>query len=989
VLEARLLLGLGFATALVFWGTPVAIRVAARLNFYDRPAGYKGHGAPTPYLGGAPVVIAFVLVLAILTRDWERTLPVAGGVLALWGLGTLDDRRTVSPGVRVGAEIALASVLFGAGQGWEIGPPVVGLILTIIWVVAVVNALNLFDNMDGAASSIAVVISGGVAVIGAVQGDVWLSVAAAGLSGACLGFLPHNLSKPARIFLGDGGSMPVGFALSALVMMAAGGSGADWQALAIGILLVGVPALDTCLVIISRRRRGISILTGGRDHLTHRTFQRLRTTRAVAFALGAVQAILAALALVASRESTMMLVVVVLLYVAGSAVAITVLDRGSGREQTAPAAAEPQAAGWRRPENGLLVLLGLGAGVSPFLEGMYAETVWAPVGLGLLVLLAAVVIARPVPVSRAAGLALGSLAGLGALALLSSSWAASSTNAVTNGNRYVVYAVFLALVLMLVRDARSGAVLVGSFALGAVCVATVDLVRMFGGDLGQLFIGGRLNGPLGYINGQGDFFLLAVFPCLALAEQRRYRWLGGLAVACSTLMLGLAFMAQSRGVILAAAVGLIVVVALVQGRRRRIAAITLICAGVAAAAPAMIDLFHSVDASGGVAPSAAHDAARALLAGSIVAGGLWWMALEAERHLRERRPRAFEGLRIAFPAVCIVVAIGAVGVGLVNAGRLGDEIDRQYTAFVHLDPTQGGDSSTGRLASGGGNRYDYWRVAADTWSAKPVAGVGGGNYAERYYRSRRTAEAIQQPHSIELQTLSELGLLGGALLVAMLGAVAIAVAGARRRAGTSLAQRGLLVACAGTIAAWSVHSSVDWIHLLPGVTAVVLIAVGVLFASEGRAPRPRVARVSFPRGVLVAAGAVLITLTATSLTRQTLSDWFRSRAQTDLAQSPADALKWANRALRLDSGATSTYYVKAAAIARFGQGPAAESVLKTAIAREPDNFLTYALLGDLYTREGETSLARAAYRAALERNPRDPGLLALVRNPKVAATSVR
>src|SRR4051794_37724502 len=84
MLEARLLLGLGFATALVFWGTPVAIRVAARLNFYDRPAGYKGHSAPTPYLGGAPVVLAFVAVLAILTRDWQRTLPVAGGVIALW-----------------------------------------------------------------------------------------------------------------------------------------------------------------------------------------------------------------------------------------------------------------------------------------------------------------------------------------------------------------------------------------------------------------------------------------------------------------------------------------------------------------------------------------------------------------------------------------------------------------------------------------------------------------------------------------------------------------------------------------------------------------------------------------------------------------------------------------------------------------------------------------------------------------------------------------
>src|SRR3954451_3622775 len=130
MIETRILLGLGFATALVFWGTPVAIRVAARLNFYDRPTGYKGHTAPTPYLGGAPVVLAFVAVLAILTSDWQRTLPVAGGAIALLGLGTLDDKRSVSPLVRVLSESLLAAILYAAGDGWELGgSAAVGLIV--------------------------------------------------------------------------------------------------------------------------------------------------------------------------------------------------------------------------------------------------------------------------------------------------------------------------------------------------------------------------------------------------------------------------------------------------------------------------------------------------------------------------------------------------------------------------------------------------------------------------------------------------------------------------------------------------------------------------------------------------------------------------------------------------------------------------------------------------------------------------------------------
>ena len=137
-------------------------------------------------------------------------------------------------------------------------------------------------------------------MLGLVQSDVWLVATGAALCGACLGFLPHNLSRPsARIFLGDGGSMPIGFAIAALVMIGASSAAAEWQALVMGLLLVGVPALDTCLVVVSRRRRGISILTGGRDHLTHRTHARLRTVRASVAALGAGQALLAALALVA------------------------------------------------------------------------------------------------------------------------------------------------------------------------------------------------------------------------------------------------------------------------------------------------------------------------------------------------------------------------------------------------------------------------------------------------------------------------------------------------------------------------------------------------------------------------------------------------------------------------------------------------------------------------------------------------------------------
>src|SRR3954454_1709680 len=326
--DGRPLIGLALALGLVFATTPVAIRVAARFEFYDKPVGYKGHAAPTPYLGGAAVVAGFVAVLLVLAADSSRSLPLVGGVLLLWAVGTVDDRRSLGPGIRLGIEAALAAVVFALGLRWDLGAgPLVDLLATIVWVIAVVNALNLFDNMDGAAGSIAAVISAAVAALALGSHDIWLAVAGAALAGACMGFLPHNLRSPARIFLGDGGSMPIGFALAVLVMAAAGTSAPAWQAFAIGVLLVGIPALDTALVIVSRRRRGVPVFQGGRDHLTHRALRRLHTARAVAFALGGTQAVLAALALVAAGQSSALLVAMVALYLAGAATAIVVLDR--------------------------------------------------------------------------------------------------------------------------------------------------------------------------------------------------------------------------------------------------------------------------------------------------------------------------------------------------------------------------------------------------------------------------------------------------------------------------------------------------------------------------------------------------------------------------------------------------------------------------------------------------------------------------------------
>lgn len=984
-LEARLLTGLSLALAIAYWATPVAIRVAQRFEFYDRPIGYKGHAAPTPYLGGAAVVAGFVLALLAFTGDWGRTLPLVGGVAVLWVVGTVDDRRHLSPLLRVTVEVGLAAVLWQLGLGWELGAgAAVDLAVTALWIVAVVNAFNLFDNMDGAASSMGGVAAAGLSLVGIVEGDTWLAVAGATLAGACLGFLPHNLfSSPARIFLGDGGSMPIGFAVAALTMMGLTGAAPAWQSLGMGLLFVGIPALDTALVVVSRRRRGISLLTGGRDHLTHRTHRRLRTARAVAATLGAAQALVSALAVVALQGGPVAIVVAVAVYVVGLGVAITLLDTRLAPE---PVEAGPAEAAPARPPRrsrvellapALLVPLGLAAAFSPFASAYYAPRAWVPLGLGLVALTAALAIGRPAPLTRPALLALGSLAGLAAWTLASGAWADSAQQAMVEANRTLVYAVGLGALLLLVRGERAALWLIGALAAGGLGVAAVVVARMLGSDGSDLFLNGRLDQPLGYINGQGSFFLLAFWASLAAAEQRGRPLLAGAGAGGATLLAALLLLSQSRGVALAAVASALVVLALVPGRVARAWCLLLIAGAVAAAAPLLLDVFRS--ASGAAPPDGVvRSAAAAALVAALAAGVAWAIVARAGAGA------ARNSWRRTVPAVALAAVLG---VGLVAAvasgGRIAGEIERQYDAFVALDTTPDPVAAeTGsRLVSGGGNRYDYWRVAWDAFKERPVLGWGAGNYDDPYFERRSTTEDIRQPHSIQLQTLSELGLVGAALLALLLAAAGWGAWRAAGRAGSGSA--GIAVAGAGMVTAWAVHTSVDWIHLLPGVTLMALAGLAVLLAPAGdAAPRdPQAPGGWRPRPLAAVAVGIVLAVAGLSLTRQGMTEHFRSEADDVLAANPAQALVEADRALRLDPELIGAYYVKAAAFARFNEAQAARGALEEAARREPRDFVTWALLGDLSVRLGELDRARREYGRASALNPRDPSLAASAREP--------
>ncbi|MDQ3632383.1 MAG: O-antigen ligase family protein [Actinomycetota bacterium] len=987
-MEARFLLGFGLASLLVFAATPVAIRVACHLEFFDKPAGYKGHARPTPYLGGAAVMAGFLLVAGALGGDVGRSAPVLGGAALLWALGTIDDRRHVSPGLRAGLEVALAAGVWALGHGWALGlGSAIDLAATCLWILAVVNAFNLFDNMDGASSTMALVVSGAVAILGIIEGDTWLVVTGAALSGACFGFLPHNLSRPnARIFLGDGGSMPIGFAVATLVMMGSGDALPEFQALLIGLLLVGIPALDTCLVIVSRRRKGISILTGGRDHLTHRTRRRVQSARAVAATLGGVQALVAALALVSANGSSEVLLLLVGVYVAAAGATITVLEAQEDRLHTAAVTSEEDPVLQRPTPLALRLIpflalgfLGAGAATSPFFQGFYDARLWVPIGLGVITLAAAAAIGRPARLTRAGSVTLAGLAGLGIWALISQAWGESAEAAIVEGNRMLVLAAVLGLAIVLLRDERRSVFLVGVLGVGVLALAVAVLGRMLWGDT-SLYLGGRLNEPLGYVNAEATVFAIGIWLSVTAAE-RRNPLLAGAGAGAATLCAGLTLMSQSRGAALAVIASTITVLMFVPGRQRRTFIVALVGSVVLLASGPFFDVVDT-GVTGQLTEVTVRNAGLTLVVIGVVVGLVWAACVTV--HSRATNDEPERSTQAAYIGGLVIggAALLAVAVVIAYAGRVGDTVSTQYDAFVSVGEPTGSvvpAATTGsRLLSGSGTRYDYWRVAVDAWQDRPLLGLGAGNYDRAYFPQRRQNEDVRQPHSIELQTLSELGLVGGALLALFLGGVGFGAWRTGRDARTEGLTRTVAVAAVGGTTAWLVHTSVDWMHIVPGVTAIALCLTAVLVRRRDPGPvalTPRAQLALRGGGAFLAFGvAAIVVVAGASLARQGLGDHYRAEAFAALPDRPAEALRNADRSLRLDGQAVRSYYARAAALARFDEGALAEESLLEASRREPSDFVTWALLGDLAMRRGAADRAAGYYRQARTLNPLEPSI---------------
>jgi UDP-GlcNAc:undecaprenyl-phosphate/decaprenyl-phosphate GlcNAc-1-phosphate transferase len=323
--EYRAVGALLMAFSVTFLATPVARRIAIRTAFFDHPAGYKEHSRPTPYLGGI-AVMAGVLAGSLIfdaAADYKRLLAAA---LLVCAVGTLDDRIQLGVTLRLIAQVLTAVALWAVDLGWTmLHEPTADLVLTIVWVVGITNAFNLMDNQDGATGTVGAVCGLGIGALALMQNAAPLAIIAFSVSGACVGFLPFNLSRPAKIFLGDGGSMPIGLLVACSIMAIPDGR-LDWTLLFAVAPLAGLPILDTTLVVTSRLRRGAPVMSGGRDHLTHRLLSMVGSERKVAGILAIAQAALCGLSLALFQADQATVVAVAAAYMVAGAAIIAALE---------------------------------------------------------------------------------------------------------------------------------------------------------------------------------------------------------------------------------------------------------------------------------------------------------------------------------------------------------------------------------------------------------------------------------------------------------------------------------------------------------------------------------------------------------------------------------------------------------------------------------------------------------------------------------------
>ncbi|WP_020007053.1 glycosyltransferase family 4 protein [Salinicoccus albus] len=267
------LLTVSFLISLILM--PVFIWGSYKIGFVDHPNTRKVHAKPVPYLGGVAILISFIIGVMVSRPIEAEYMPIVIGGVSIVLIGIIDDKFDMRPWQKLIGQIltTLIPISYGIvidtitpfGIGIDFG--FMSVPITIIWMLIIINAINLIDGLDGLATGISIIALATIGFMTILQGNIFIMMICVILIGSCLGFLVFNF-HPAKIFLGDNGSMLLGFILSVVSLM--GFKNITLISLFFPIIILAVPFLDMLSAAVRRYRQNISLVKPDRDHIHHR-----------------------------------------------------------------------------------------------------------------------------------------------------------------------------------------------------------------------------------------------------------------------------------------------------------------------------------------------------------------------------------------------------------------------------------------------------------------------------------------------------------------------------------------------------------------------------------------------------------------------------------------------------------------------------------------------------------------------------------------------
>ena len=292
------------AFSLSLYLTPMVRKAALQFGIIDKPDGkLKQHSAPVAYLGGLAIYLSFLISLALTFSFDKEVLGLLLGGTIIVVLGLIDDFGVLSPVVKLCGQCIAIFTLMRSGIYIKLAflPWYVTFPLSFFWLIGIINAFNIIDVMDGLSSGVAFTCSLTLFVVGVLNSSMVIAIMAIALGGSLLGFLRYNF-EPAKIYLGDTGSMFIGMMMGSLAMIGTYTSNNIIACLA-PVIILGVPIFDTLFVMYIRWLRGMSIIAGSPDHFALRLRKWRLSTRQTVIASYFISAILGCAALFMMKVS--------------------------------------------------------------------------------------------------------------------------------------------------------------------------------------------------------------------------------------------------------------------------------------------------------------------------------------------------------------------------------------------------------------------------------------------------------------------------------------------------------------------------------------------------------------------------------------------------------------------------------------------------------------------------------------------------------------